>query len=167
MLDARQERPELREFKGDPVAEVLADRGRYVAAALTIVRAYIVAGRPRVATALSSFEGWSKNVRSAIIWLGYADPVETMETARREDPNLRAMEAVFAALKEVIGVGSEKACSVAEIINRANEHESRPGGLRLKNTRARRRHLNMSRETAMARFRVENWANISVAKRDE
>ena len=132
VLDARQERPELREFKGDPVAEVLADRGRYVAAALTIVRAYIVAGRPRVATALSSFEGWSKNVRSALIWLGYADPVETMETARREDPNLRAMEAVFAALKEVIGVGSEKACSVAEIINRANEHEFRPGGLRLK-----------------------------------
>ena len=123
MLDARQERPELREFKRNPFAEVLADRGRYVAAALTIVRAYIAAGRPRVAFPLPSFEGWSNTVRSALIWLGYPDPVETMETARKEDPSLQAMEAVFAALKDVIGVGSEKACSVAEIINRANEHE--------------------------------------------
>jgi hypothetical protein len=43
-LDAKKERPELRNFKRDPVAEVLADRGAYVAAVLTVVRAYIAAG---------------------------------------------------------------------------------------------------------------------------
>jgi hypothetical protein len=43
-LDARQECPELREFKGDPVAKVLDNRGEYIAAGLTICRAYIVAG---------------------------------------------------------------------------------------------------------------------------
>jgi hypothetical protein len=119
MLDARQERPELREFKRDPVAEVLADRGRYVAAALTIVRGYIAAGRPRVASRIASFEGWSDSVRSALIWLGRADPVETMETARREDPGLQAMEAVFAALKATIGI--ERKVTVAEVIQLAGE----------------------------------------------
>jgi len=37
-LDARIERPEVREFKSDPVERVLADRGKYIAAALTVVR---------------------------------------------------------------------------------------------------------------------------------
>ena len=45
-LDANMEMPEAREFAADPVATVLADRGRYIAACLTIARAYIVAGRP-------------------------------------------------------------------------------------------------------------------------
>jgi putative DNA primase/helicase len=121
-LDANQERPELRQFKRDPVAEVLADRGRYVAAALTIVRAYIAAGRPCVASRLASFEGWSDTVRSALIWLGRADPLETMDAARKDDPMLQGMEAVFAGLKEAIGIGQKT--SVAEIIQLADEMSS-------------------------------------------
>jgi putative DNA primase/helicase len=118
-LDAKHERPELRPFKRDPVAEVLADRGRYVAAVLTIARAYIAAGRPRVAAPLNSFEGWSGTVRSPLIWLGRADPVETMESARGDDPALQAMEAVFAALKETMGF--ENRMSVAQIIQIADK----------------------------------------------
>jgi len=38
-LDARMERPEYREFAGDPVAKVQANRGAYIAAALTICKA--------------------------------------------------------------------------------------------------------------------------------
>ena len=80
------EQPELRQFKFDPVARVLADRGKYIAAALTICRAYMVAGKPNPAPKLASFEGWSDTVRSALIWLGKEDPVKSMETARAEDP---------------------------------------------------------------------------------
>jgi putative DNA primase/helicase len=43
-IDPNMERPELREYKNDPIATVLKDRGAYIAAALTIARAYIVAG---------------------------------------------------------------------------------------------------------------------------
>ena len=50
-LDAQTERPELRQFQGDPVGNVVADRGKYVSACLTIVRAYIVAGKPDTAPA--------------------------------------------------------------------------------------------------------------------
>jgi hypothetical protein len=120
-LDARQERPELRHFRHDPVAEVLADRGRYVAAALTVVRAYIVAKRPSVAPPLASFTEWSNTVRSALIWLGRSDPVETMEAARRDDPTLQAMEAVFTVLTHAIGFGEQNARTVAQIVDLASE----------------------------------------------
>ena len=130
-LDARQERPELRQFKRDPVAEVLADRGRYVAAALTVVRSYLVAGRPSPAPRLASFEGWSDTVRSALIWLGRPDPVATMETARKDDPNLQAMEAIFAVLKEAIGIGFEKANTVAQIVALADERAPGINGYKL------------------------------------
>jgi putative DNA primase/helicase len=127
---ARRERPELRQFRRDPVTEVLSERGLYVGAALTIVRAYIVAGRPSCAPRMQSFEGWSDTLRSALIWLGCPDPVETMETARRDDPTLQAMEAVFAALKDALGVGREYASSAAEIIQRAYMTQSPHPGLK-------------------------------------
>jgi putative DNA primase/helicase len=44
-MDAKMERPELRRFAGNPLERALAERGRYLWAALTVVRAYQVAGR--------------------------------------------------------------------------------------------------------------------------
>jgi putative DNA primase/helicase len=56
--------PEMREFDFDPVADVLADRGRHVMAVLTIIRAYELAGRPAVAgKPLGGFDLWSSRVR--------------------------------------------------------------------------------------------------------
>lgn len=85
-LDPDMERPELRSFAHNPFEEVLADRGKYVAAALIVVRAYVVAGYPSALPDLASFEDWSRLVRSALVWLGRADPCETMNKARAEDP---------------------------------------------------------------------------------
>jgi putative DNA primase/helicase len=45
-LDTRQEHPELRQFKRNPMKEILGQRGAYIAAALTICRAYRAVGRP-------------------------------------------------------------------------------------------------------------------------
>lgn len=94
-LDPDMERPELRQFKGDPVAKVAADRGKYIAAALVVVRAYVVAGSPDLAPALASFEDWSRLVRSALIWLGCVDPLETMAKARGDDPVTSSLMALF------------------------------------------------------------------------
>ena len=104
LLDAGIERPELREFAGNPVDRVLAERGKYIAACLTIVRAYIAAGRPDKAPSIASFAGWSDTVRSSLMWLGEPDPMVTMELARDEDPVLQNMVAVFEGLKDCIGV---------------------------------------------------------------
>lgn len=87
-LDAGVERPELREFKSDPVATVLSSRGAYVSAALVIVRAYLAAGTPGLLAPVQSYADWSRLVRSALVWLGCADPVGSMDAARADDPEL-------------------------------------------------------------------------------
>jgi putative DNA primase/helicase len=94
-LDAGVERPELREFKFDPMDRVLQNRGSYVAACLTIARAYNAAG---VCRPLGSYDEWSDAVRAPLIWLGEADPVDSMETAREEDPELMSIRELFAQL---------------------------------------------------------------------
>ncbi len=102
-LDPGQERPELRQFAAKPTDAVFADRGRYVRAALTIVSAYISAGRPDKLPPLASFEGWSDTVRSALVWLGCADPVATMLRAIGDDPVHAARVELILALVEAAG----------------------------------------------------------------
>jgi putative DNA primase/helicase len=105
-LDANMENPEDREFKVNPLAIVQADRGKYVGACLTIGRAYILAGRPDRPRPLPSFERWSDIVRGALIWLGRADPVDTVATARLDDPELQQRGAVFAAWASELALGT-------------------------------------------------------------
>jgi hypothetical protein len=115
-LDAEMERPEFRQFGFDPVERVLANRGAYIAAALTICRAYIVAGQPGKAARLASFEGWSDTVRSALIWVGQADPVKSMESARAEDPERAELSDMLEAWAQVIGTGFGSRVRLAEAI---------------------------------------------------
>lgn len=105
-LDAEMDRPELRDFGFDPIATVLADRGAYVAAALTVIRAYRTAGSPEVCGAIGSYEDWSDMVRAPLIWLGEADPVASMETAREEDPELTAIRELFEHWREHLSMSS-------------------------------------------------------------
>jgi hypothetical protein len=119
-LDPNMERPELRAFTGKPVETVLVDRGAYVAAALTICRAYIAAGRPDLKKRLASFEGWSDTVRSALTWLGKADPIDSMEMVRDEDPEKAALGDVLAAWADAIGTGASHGLQLKEVIEMVN-----------------------------------------------
>jgi len=113
-LDPDVERPELRTFRSDPFGEVLSDRGRYVAAALTIVRAYVVAGCPGKLSPLASFEDWSKLVRSALVWLGQVDPCETMNKARAEDPITAALTNLFTSWHGAVGGSPQTTGAIKE-----------------------------------------------------
>jgi hypothetical protein len=115
-LDPGCERPELRVFSKDPLAEIRANRPRYLIAALTALRAYHVAGRPKQRDPLGSFEEWSRTVRDALIWLNLSDPVETMDALRESDPSLDALTAVVTHWTEVLG---SRKVSVREIIDTA------------------------------------------------
>jgi hypothetical protein len=114
-LDPATERPELRQFAFDPIELVMADRGKYIAAALTICRAYFVAGRPDRAPRLASFEGWSDTVRSALMWLGKDDPVKSMEDTRAEDPERIELSDMLEAWAAVIGAGPETRMKLAAV----------------------------------------------------
>ena len=96
-LDANMETPEARVFTGNPLATITRNRGGYIAAALTIARAYICAGKPGRLPPLAIYEAWSDIVRSALVWLGRADPVASMASLRSTDPVRAARMALFQA----------------------------------------------------------------------
>jgi len=90
-------RPEL-------VRDVLRERGRYVSAALTIVRAWIVAGRPkRICKSLASYGDWSDLCRQPLLWLGCADPTASVFEAMEEDPDRETLARLLTAWQSVFG----------------------------------------------------------------
>jgi putative DNA primase/helicase len=109
------ERPELREFDFDPVEEAKEHRPELVVAALTVVRAYLISGEPQKLPPLGSFERWSRWVREALVWLGEADPVDTMERVRAADTAIMKRR----RLMEAWPFATET--SVAAVIARAQE----------------------------------------------
>lgn len=130
-LDPNMERPELRQFKANPFDSVLADRGRYIAAALTVVRAYIAAGCPDTLPALASFEDWSRLVRSALVRLGCADPIATMEAARAEDPERNRLRQFVGAWSDA--AGKDNPLTSAGLVKLAGEKDGTSlAGLKLK-----------------------------------
>ena len=114
-LDARMERPEEREFKFDPVQRVLTDRGLYVAACLTIVRAYLEAGSPGRLPQLASFGPWSDLVRSPLVWLGCADAAQSIQESRRSDPILETLQQVMDAWRAQFEDNPQTARAVAAV----------------------------------------------------
>jgi hypothetical protein len=119
-MDAACAEPWDRQFQVDPLAQVMADRGRYIGAALTAVRAFLLSGEP-TQPPLASFTTWSNWVRSAIVAFGYGDPVRTVATAVVDDPDRQALGALLAAWWAAFG-GSK--ISVATIIKQASERDA-------------------------------------------
>jgi hypothetical protein len=99
------EHPEQREGFRHPdlLAWVRQERGRLVAAALTILAGYIRAGRPdQRIKPWGSFEGWSRLVRSAVVWAGLPDPrTACTEFISRADTEAAALGAMLEAWPEV------------------------------------------------------------------
>jgi putative DNA primase/helicase len=116
-IDPECEHPERRAFDFDPLERVKQNRGKYVMAALTILRAYFIEreemwlraafgkqvdARPEP---LGSYVDWSRWVRDALLWLGQADPVTTIDTSKRLDPVAERIADVFHHWAEIIGEG--------------------------------------------------------------
>jgi len=87
-LETLDERPELRKFNRNTLRQAAANRATYVAAALTVMRAYLAAGAPEVCGPFGSYAEWSAMVRSPLVWLGEPDPVASVDITQAEDPEL-------------------------------------------------------------------------------
>jgi hypothetical protein len=112
-LDAQIETPFKREFEFDPLTEICNNRQVLVVAALTIVRAYIAAGRPKAASGrIASFELWDDLVRQPLCWLKermmesgrdlkdlpmFNDPAESIDRAASENPETSKLAALLNA----------------------------------------------------------------------
>ena len=104
-LDPGCETPSARSFRRpDLIREVLRERGRYVSAALTIVRAWIVAGRPKTACrSLAGYGDWSDLCRQPLLWLNCADPSVSVFEAMSEDPDRETLGRLLTAWQSVFG----------------------------------------------------------------
>ncbi|MEO8904393.1 MAG: hypothetical protein ABI627_22985 [Polyangiaceae bacterium] len=96
-LEPIEDRPESRTgFKHSPLLPwVRQNRARLVVAALTVLRAHALAGRPNDVGGWGSFEEFAKVVLGAITWAGGANPTETraelLETADHDAERVRAL----------------------------------------------------------------------------
>ncbi|WP_121444096.1 DUF5906 domain-containing protein [Brockia lithotrophica] len=105
--------------------DIRAHRGELLSALLTIVLAYHHAGRPNVrALSFPSFEMWARMVRDPLVWLGAADPVETVQRTYDEDENAAVLEAFFEILYEEFGTEPFSARDVAARLNSIRNDDS-------------------------------------------
>jgi hypothetical protein len=98
-LDAQCERPELRKFDVDALELARTQRGPLVAAALTMLRAWHVSGECGALDPLGSYPDWSRRIRDALVWLDQADPIDTVQGVRDNDPERAALETVLTQWK--------------------------------------------------------------------
>ena len=117
-MDAKCERPELRDFESNILDQARANRAQLVAAGLTILRAGRLAQLSGGAQKLGSFEDWSQRVCETLVWLGCADPSDTVEKARDSDPEKDALGIVMAQWRENLAL--HRRYSVQEVIGRAS-----------------------------------------------
>jgi hypothetical protein len=104
-LDPGCEVPASRTFtRPNLVDEVRRERGRCVSAALTIVRAWVLAGRPKTeCRSLAGFGSWSDLCRQPLLWLGLPDPTESVFEAIAEDPDRETLDRLLTAWAKVFG----------------------------------------------------------------
>lgn len=87
-IEPQTPRPELRIFNRERLLQwVAGERLRLLAAGLTLLRAYVVAKRPRVVPLLGTFEAWSELVPNALAWAGGENLLDAFITAQEShDP---------------------------------------------------------------------------------
>lgn len=121
-LDPQCERPEERSFDRDLRKYIPLNRGKLVCAALTILRAYHIAGRPKQNIAqFGRFEEWSDWVRSSLVWLDMADPCTTRKEIENSDPVRQSLGNLLTSWYETVG---DLSMRVRDIIKRAQEPDN-------------------------------------------
>jgi putative DNA primase/helicase len=117
-LDPKCERPEERKFDRNLHRYIPDNRGDLVVAGLTVLRAYHVAGRPDMGLPVfGRFEQWSDWVRSALVWLGLADPCITRKRVEDTDPVRAELTQLLMALEKHFGTASFRVADVLALVD--------------------------------------------------
>jgi hypothetical protein len=112
-IDTGAERPDQIPHSFDLVDEALATRPSLVTAALTVLRAYVVAGKPNRMTPMGSFEAWNL-VREALVWLGEEDPAVTRESVIADDPRKNELAELLELWADALGGRSVTLAELAD-----------------------------------------------------
>lgn len=121
-LDPKCENPEDRRGFRHPnlLEHVRRTRPELVAAALTILRAYVVAGKPSHGEpAMGSFYEWDALIRGAIIWASGKDPCAGIQRIREQgDEDRDQLSTLLDAWHDCFGSEPK---STAEVVKQAEE----------------------------------------------
>lgn len=119
-LDPALENPASRTFKNPHILlDLHRERAKYISAALTIIRAWIVAGRPKSdCKALSSYEDWSDLCRQPLLWLELPDPTEAVFAAMNDDPDRETLGRLLQAWHATFGSAPKM---IRDAVNKADE----------------------------------------------
>ena len=114
-LDPKIENPALRQFTDSPAATLAQRRGEFVSHALTIIRAYRVAGSPRASCpGFGSYDEWATLVRQPLLWLGVADPVANIVEQLAADPDREELGRLLTAWRKVFGAAAAHVADAVE-----------------------------------------------------
>lgn len=126
-LMCKLKRPENgHRYSHSPAEEIRANRGRYIADVLTVIRAYLAAGSPTLPVAYRPLEqcrGWHRFVRAPLLWLSIPDPVVSQDHIRRSDPVRAAVEKLTRAVYDRRGAGMARRATLANLISSAGPGE--------------------------------------------
>lgn len=138
-IDPKTELPHKREFDFDPAAVATEMRQELVAAALTLMAAYLQSndGYQKAPGRLASFEEWDDLVRQTVCWLAYlqslgqvptgegfpelCDPILAIDEAVRKDPIIERHGRILREIAMLYGAGASAGnmFSVRQLVARA------------------------------------------------
>lgn len=104
-LNARTDFAVALDYEGKPVETMQANRGQFVADALTIIRAWQQAGKHRtpVPNLASYGEQWADNARHPLIWQGLPDPATGLFEQIRHNPDADNLSHLLSAWHAMFG----------------------------------------------------------------
>jgi hypothetical protein len=110
-LDAAVENPLTRQFKGDPVQTVRADRGRWVMTALRALKGFreaVADGATEPSlTPFASFGEWSALIRGALAWYGLPDVVQSVVAQVETDDDRETLSFILETWAALFGAGAD------------------------------------------------------------
>ena len=122
-LECPHEHPEER--TGFQIPELLGHaakhRGALVIAVLTILRAYILAGKPRQDLTPMDFVAWSGLIRNAVYWATGIDPCADHHALADSNPERGQSAALVEAWRELQVGSGRKGFTVAEMLRMLGE----------------------------------------------
>ncbi len=116
------ERPEERVFPWKPTDRVAEARGALVRDGLTVLAAYLRAGRPgeEQLPTWGSFESFAM-VRGALLWLGLPDPAGARARSQVSESEA-AEEGIYTLLWKVCAARSKRAFTTRQVMEEGREH---------------------------------------------
>jgi hypothetical protein len=104
-IDPRCSTPATLSYSTNPVEKVRKERGRYVAAVLTIIQAWRRADAPRAdVSSIVTYSGaWSEYCRFPLMWLGHPDPATALLEQVKHDPDGDALKGLMTEWRNAFG----------------------------------------------------------------